>query len=343
MPPQNTASTSAQTWVFKVIILTAALLVLGLGAFWYNTSEKNALLGMPQVGGLLLTLQDKDTKNFNIYEYSFETGALEPFFTNNHSNLTAALSADYGHVAYMSRQTNEQAYQLYVMNTATQTLTQVTNDANNIKREPAWSRSGAYLAYAVQPAGLQGAELSYPDNWQTFVVDREGKTLGVVGGLHPFFSPDDKTLFVVRANGIYAFPMEQFSVGDGMPAALDGALVVPTITDSELPASRSTKVVVSPDQAKLAWLVPKEGFVRVFSVKEWSPLTLAKDDDIQAIAYNAAFSPDSKFLALQQAQMVGGELTNAKIAIYKLSNLRTTDVLDLRSYNPSFVWLGGWR
>jgi len=343
MPPQDTTSKPAQTRLFKIAVLTATLLVLGLGAFWYKTNEHRAI-GVPKTGGLLLTLQDKDTKQFTLYEYSFATGALEPFFTNTQSNLTGAFSADYRHLAYMSRQKNNTPYQLYVMNTATAELTQVTNDANTIKREPSWSRTGAYLAYAVQPAGLQGADLSNPDRWQTFLVDRAGKTLGVVGGLHPFFSPDDKTLFVLRANGIYAFPVEQFTANDaGVPDALDGTLVVPTITSPDLPASRSAKVVVSPDQAKLVWLVPKQELVRVFTVVEWSPLTLVKDADIQTIAYGAAFSPDNQFLALQQAQLVSGELANAKIAVYKLSDLRMNEVLDLSSYNPGFIWLGGWR
>ncbi len=344
MPPLTTTTQPARPWRFKILALVGVLVLLALGAFWYGAGGKDSLLGMPQTGGLLLTLQDKDTKNFTMREYSFATGALEPLFANNQNNLTGAFSADGTQVAYMSRQTNDQAYQLYVMNTATKALTQVTNDANRIKREPVWSRSGAYIAYVVQPAGLQGADLSNPDRWQTFLVDRVGKTLGVVGGLHPFFSPDDKTLFVLRANGIYAFPVEQFTANDaGVPDALDGTLVVPTITNPDLPASRSAKVVVSPDHAKLAWLVPKEHFVRVFTVENWSPLTLVKDADIHTIAYGGAFSPDNQFLALQQAQLVGGELANAKIAVYKLSDLRMNEVLDLSSYNPGFIWLGGWR
>lgn len=328
------------------------LFVLGT---WYLYSRgifsgtRAVIDGQPLVGELFVTLQDTTNKTPDVYSYVLGLGELKPFFGTNRNNMTAVFSADYKRIAYMSRQKGEKAYQLYTLGADRTNLKQVTNDANPIKREPVWSHSGAYIAYAVQPGGLTGANLSSPNNWQVFITSTEGKTLGVVSGTNPFFSPNDEVLFVLRAEGIYALDMAQFT----QPKATTGAqgivspearLVVPTIADPKLPASRSMKISVSPDGRRLAWSVPKEGFVRIATIIQWEPLAIEKDKDIRATAYYSVFSPDSQFVALQQADVASdGKLSNARVVAYKLSNFHSAKVLDLSAYDPSFMWLTAWR
>lgn len=333
-------------------IAGGVLIILSAIGLWYLYSRGlfsgvNAVIdGQPLVGELFLTLQDTTNKTPDVYSYVFGVGELKPFFGTNRNNMTAAFSADYKKIAYMSRQKDERAYQLYVLDADRSKLKQITNDANRIKREPVWSHNGAYIAYAVQPGGVSGAKLSTPDSWQIFITTAAGKTLGVVSGTNPFFSPNDEVLFVLRADGIYAIDMPQFtqSKNAAVVTAPQAKLVVPTIADPKLPASRSMRLSVSPDGKRLAWSVPKEGFVRVATITQWEPLTIQKDKDIKTTAYYSVFSPDSQFLALQQADAASdGKLSKARIVVYKLSNFHSAKVLDLSAYDPSFMWLTAWR
>jgi len=303
-------------------IVGGVFIILFILGSWYLYS-RGIFIGTRAVideqaltGESFLTLQDTTNKTPDVYSYIFGVGELKPFFGTNRNNMTAVFSADYKRIAYMSRQKGEKAYQLYTLGADRTNLKQVTNDANPIKREPVWSHSGAYIAYAVQPGGLTGANLSSPNNWQVFIISTEGKTLGVVSGTNPFFSPNDEVLFVLRAEGIYALDMAQFiqpkttSVQTIMSP--EARLVVPTIADPKLPASRSMKLSVSPDGRRLAWSVPKEGFVRIATITQWEPLVIEKDKDIKTTAYYSVFSPDSQFVALQQADAVSdGKLSNA--------------------------------
>jgi hypothetical protein len=327
-------------------------IILFAVGFWYLYTrgifnEVRAVIdGQPLAGELFITLQDTANKTPDVYSYMLGAGELKSFFGTNRNNMTAAFSADYKKIAYMSRQKGERAYQLYVLDADRSQLQQITNDANRIKREPVWSHNGAYIAYAVQPEGVTGADLSTPNSWQIFITTAAGKTLGVVSGTNPFFSPNDEVLFVLRADGIYAIDMPQFTQAANAAAVTSSQarLVVPSIADPKLPVSRSMKIAVSPDGRRLAWSVPKEGFVRIATVTQWEPLTIEKDKDLKVTAYYSVFSPDSQFVALQQADAASdGKLSNARVVAYKLSNFHSAKVLDLSAYDPSFMWLTAWR
>ena len=339
------------------LALCALLLAVVAGfSYLYQYKQRGAgtMLGQSKLTGTLyLTLNTgNNMAGSNIYTFNLSTKSLAPIFQNGRSNQTPAFSVAGDKLAYASRGVGDTAYQLYGLTTSGQHYFQVTRDANQIKREPVWSSDGAHLAYSVQPppvAGTSTQNLLLPSNWLVFITDLSQHSNLVGVGADPFFSPDGKTLFALQNNGLRAVSVASVLATSTKTKSSQlvtfGPLLVPPPTGTTTPALKSMKISLSPDGTHLAWSVPTKGFVRIYSIKSWAPLTLVQEKDLPLTALYSTFSPDSKSLALEQVTLdpATKKFVSPKIVIYSLSDYASIQALDLSNYSTAYSGISAWR
>jgi WD40 repeat protein len=178
-----------------------------------------------------------------------------------------------------------------------------------------------------------------------FITDLNKSTHLVGVGDDPFFSPDGKELFALQNDGLHAVEVSTITASANKQNPTFGTMLVPPPTGTKTPALRSMKISVSPDGTHLAWSVPTSGFVRIYRVQSWAPLSLLFEKDIPLTALYSTFSPDSKYLALEQVALDAAtkKFINPHIVIYRLSDYASVDALDLSAYSTSYSGISAWR
>lgn len=333
-----------------LLVLVVVVVLWASFRSFHGTSTKGTYLdGVPLTGSLYLTLRDPSSSNLklNVYTFNLSTQKLAPLFINDKLNITPDISPDGTQVAFMSRWSTELAYQLFVVNTASMNVEQITQDANNFKQDPIWSRDGTRVAYVVQGTG-KNLNSDLPNSWFVFVADIAQHTQQVVSaGVDPFFSPDGKTLFVLQNDGIHAVDLSKLhtSTKPGQSQLSTSTLVVPTITGTTTPASQTMKIALSHDATHLVWTAPRHGLVRVFKITSWAPLALVAEKDLPANTYYAVFSPDSQYLALEEVDLEDASTkpTNARVVVYHLGDYNSTSVTSLSAYSAPYIRLTAWQ
>ena len=343
-------------------VLLGALASVGL--YYVSQQHKGVQLGQTKlVGTLYLTLNPvAHPSDINIHTFNLANRTLAPLLANGRINITPGLSASGNKLVYMSRGKNENAFQIYGMTTDKQAFFQMTEDANQFKREPVWSSDDMHVAYSVQTASAASASsLQLPNSWLVFITNlaKEAKLAGL--GANPFFSPDGKVLYALQNDGIHGVSVASLypaptksKTATATQSATFGPLLVPTIAGtvatneqqatSTAGALKNMKISVSPDGKRLAWSVPTRGFVRIFAVTSWAPLTLAPEKDLPVTALFSTFSPNSQYLALEQVVLdANKQFVNPKIVIYSSVDWEKVEALDLSAYTTKYLWLSAWR
>ena len=329
----------------KLLIIGIICFVIFAASFFvYRIQNKGIELGGNKlVGSLYLTLSPlSNSSKLDIYTFDLSNKSLSPLLSNKRDNITPALTVGGDTVAYASKGGEEAAFQIYSMSLQSKYSSPLTQDANPHKSEPTWSSDNIHVAYSVQSLSTS-TNLLFPSNWLVFVTDNEknAKLAGV--GSNPFFSPDGQTLFVLQNDGIHSMSVASLYNTKSKQQAGFSKLLVSSITGAGR-ALKSMKISVAPDGKRLAWSVPTEGYVRIFGVNSWAPLTLVPEKDIPVTALGAAFSPDSQYLALEQVTTaVDAKFTNPKIVIYSLKDYASVTALDLSAYSTKSLWLSAWR
>ncbi len=327
------------------------LAVVGGGLYYYySTHVRGVQLGGKALKGTLyLTLNPlTDPAKVDIYTFDLSNKALKPLLRNDRQNLTIGLSTDGSKMVYASREKGESAYQLYGRNTFSSTNDfQLTDDLNKFKREPVLSSDNSHVVYSVQPVAAASStpNLALPNSWLIFITDL-AKNIKLVGvGTNPFFSPDGATLYMLQNDGIHGVMLSDIKAATlkNPLMAKQMPLALPLPQGVSL-ARKSMKISISADGTRLAWSVPDQGVVHIYTVSSWSPLTMTPEKDIPATAYFTAFSPDGQYLALQEENIdAAGQTTNPKITIYNLADGQKVQALDLDKYSTKYLWLSAWR
>jgi Tol biopolymer transport system component len=330
LPVENKKS---YTPVFIAILSIIILGVLGYLIYFYYPSIKAGKVG----GTIYLSLiPNNESKPLGIYTLDIKNRKLKEFLVDESANLSPTFTADGTKMAFARKEAGQDYFQILVATPNSKEMKKVTDDLNwRVKREPVWSPSGEKIAYIVQDFRRPSA---VPDAWEVFLADLSGKSEFIARGVNPIFSPDGTKLLILGDKGLYVYDLFK-NASDNPVNGKMGEVVVPLSNNG---GSQTMKLSVSPDKSKLAWSSPLNGVVRVYDITSWNPFAIKLIKEMSIHAYWSLFSPDDKYLALQEVDW-GLIPKNPRVAIYDLVNYERYEVINLENYIQPYLWMSAWQ
>lgn len=228
------------------------------------------------------------------------------------------------------------AFQIFTSTVSGTDVQQVTRTPDKYKREPVFSPSGTLIAYISHNTltSANDPDPDFPESWSTYLTDSQGNAVKVAAGTNPLFSPDGKQLLVLQNDGLHAFDISAWK----KPKAL--GLVVKTVGGR---ASSAMKLSVSADKKMLAWPSVGVGSVVVSRINSWSPFSISPLIVMQTKAYWTVFSPDGKYLAVEEWRKDSSGNESPIIMGYDLSNGRSQKIVTLMGDDKAYLWFGSWK
>lgn len=293
-------------------------------------------------GNLYLSLVKNDGKDVpNLYTYdlgqassSLKMLLLDKTTKNGSFNLSPSVSPDGERLVFarvdvpVLGKINDTTIQIYTSDISGKNVKQITNTPEAYKREPIFSPSGNLIAYIARDAS---SDPDLPESWTTFLTDGKGSMVKVANGCDPIFSPNGKTLLILQKNGVYSFNINEWK----KPVA--GKIAFLT---SVYPESYSSKMTTSPDGKMIA--VSSQGGFFVARIN-WDTFKLDRFMLVDARAVWLSFSPDSKYLAVDEWRKDEKGNEYPIIMGYDLSNGLSETIINLSEYDKSYIWLGSWK
>ena len=339
-----------RTFVIILASIVAILLAVGV-LFLIFTEERSPESYFNPKGTLYLSLipADKATSSpIGIYTYTFPRGIWNRVLVDDerrdgsvyYANFSSSLSDDGTAMTFVRKEeNNESARQIYISSPDGKGIRQITNTAEEMKREPVFNPSKDLIAYVVLNSPLNDlASFRIPESWSTYLSDMSGKVTEVSKGINPMFSRDGKRLLVLKNKGLYMFDISN------PQKPTEKGLVIPIVGDGKR-ASRTMELSLSLDRTKLAWSVPAQNKVFVYDIISWDKFSFELKTIILANkAYWPTFSPDGKALALQEERVSeGGEKYNVVVA-YNLDGPRAKkDIVNLENFAIGHIWFDVWQ
>lgn len=280
-----------------------------------------------------------------IYSYSLDKQQLQSVLVGDNTkntyftNMSPSISPDKSIMAFARRQNNNAgaigSYQIFTSNLSGKNINQITYARGPYKREPVFSRDGNYLAYVAENASSSLLKLNYeiPNNWSVYITDMGGNVSFISNGLRPVFSPDGKKLLVMRSDGLHLFNIEN------LKAPKDLGIVAKAIGEWN---TKAMKVIVSQDGSMLAWASPHKGNLVVYKINSWDKFSLFPLMQISARAYWPVFSPDGKYLAVDEVRKNITGKDYSVIFVYDLQSGESKKAVNLDGYDYAYLWFGAW-
>lgn len=298
-------------------------------------------------GTLYLALRKIDG-NFDLGIYAFNiNGIVGSRFTtifadriaadgNYYISLSPSVSSDGKKLVFSRGKVSEQLFQIFTSDLSGGNLRQITSTPDKYKREPVFNAAGNLIAYISHntKSSANDPDPEIPENWSTYLTNLEGNVVKVFNGVNPIFSPDGTKLLILENDGLHAFDITEWT----KPKPL--GLVVGTVGGR---ASQTMKIAVSSDGSMMAWPSIKAGELVVSRITDWDKFALSPLLVIKTKAYWSAFSPDGKYLAVDEWRKDASGNEYPIIMGYDLSNGASEKIVTLESDDKAFLWLGSWK
>lgn len=303
------------------IILLLVIIVLSAAFVWLNFS-----IGTLS-GKIYLTLKPDQPNTFTqIYSFDLSSKKLEKLENDGFVIITNSFLPGNQVQAFAVFNFGE-PMQIYTGNADMTYKKKITRSQTQLKRLPAWSPDGQYIAFAAKDSNE--GDLLVPDNWKVYITDLEGNERLISPGSHPMFSPDGKEILALRNDGLYLF-----DVAD----KISGKRVLPIVNGS---AFLSMKLSLSKDKKMLAWTDIGKSRVYLYKIDSWDKFSINRVKEISVNAFWPVFSPDGKHLALQEIDKVG--TTNPRLIAYNLETLEKEKLIDLSEYLQEGMFVTDWQ
>lgn len=179
------------------------------------------------------------------------------------------------------------------------------------------------------------------DAWGVYVVDPETQLVELIGkGIDAVWSPDGTSLVYLGSNGIKQHTLSSKTTRD---------VALPGFT-KEVKAGTNMNLDVSPDGTLLAITSPNDSLLSLFEISAWQELILVKSEKYQSIIqknttfYWPTFSPDSKFIAVQVADIDANQnQINPRIEILRLKDMQTVRLIPIDKFDFQRAFIDGWE
>lgn len=328
-PPQAHTRSIIAGVLLLLVVLCASVLYLRPsfirdvlpGSSSKELSTHGALYLTLQAGGLRVPYTlDPDAGTLSIGTTAGSDGLLE-----------STLSPDGNTRVYLCKEGNGPV-QICMSQQAVRNHIQLTQSAHESKRGLRWSRDNAHILFTARISKSSEDKPYNPDDWGVFMVGlQDGKEHFIATGTSPFFSPDSRTVYYLRANGMHGTVLQSGET----------ALVWP-LEGGE--AHRFMALAVSPSGSHIAWTNALadgwKGNLSLFEVKSWHPFSMAQKARITLPAMQVVFSPDSGSLAFNTApDPASGEAP--AIYVLKLDG-EPERIFNLQAYDRETV-ISDWR
>jgi len=291
-------------------------------------------------GTLYLSLMKINGQNaLGIYAFNINGTAGSKFTTILASKISAnifpSVSADGEELVFIRGKPNDPIPQIFMSDISGENIRQITNTPDKYKGEPIFSPSGELIAYESATSSVNNSDLGIPESWSTYLIDTNGSTVKIANGINPIFSPDGGKLLILQNDGLHLYDISVWT----KPKPL--GLVVKTIGGSK--ASGTKQIEVSADGEMIAWSSTDAENVVVSRINSWDTFSISPFLTIKTKAYWPVFSPDGKYLALDEWRKDGAGNEYPVIMGYDLSNGTSEKIVTLLSDNKEALWLGAWK
>ncbi|MDP2820709.1 MAG: hypothetical protein Q8O39_00700 [bacterium] len=276
------------------------------------------------------------TSTIGVYEFDVKKKTLKEFLRNDScSNFILDFSADSEKIVFVSDCQSDKEYIAVGKSDKSEIkklMTTLPGEEETLKSRAIFSPDGKTIAITLME--LKGDLLA--ESWPSFIVDLNGNIKLSTYGVMPLFSPDGKNLLVLKNPGIYKINLETEETERVIEFRdKDNKLILGQV---------NMMLSLSPDGKKLAWSnVDREEFY-VFEINSWEPFTYKLLAQIKTNAFWSSFSPDGKYLAVQEADMKeDGSSGNPIISIFETCSFSKLFSYSLNKYDPMQMWITEWK
>lgn len=286
-------------------------------------------------GKISLSLRESPLgKHTAIYEFDVIKKELTEFLSDSCNNFGLSFSKNGEKITYLS-DCQESATQVFVADSNGGNSKQVTKSKpeKEMKARPVFSPDGEKIAFATLP--FEGDILA--EDGKVYVTDLKGNEEFLTSGTMPIFSPDGKYLLILKNPGLYLFNLETKEA--------ERVLELRDEKQDLITGKRNMMASLSPTGDKLAISnVDREEFY-VFGISSWEPFKAQLTAQIKMTGFWNAFSPDGKYLAVQEADIdkMTSASKNPRLSISETCAFSKLSSFSLGDYDPYAMWLASWQ
>lgn len=366
--------TNTLKFVIKITLLFLCVTLLVLLYKKYTdeaAARQRSTLALNSISGkLVYALSPEPERLTDIFEYDLSTGVESKLFDEkNLIKFSPSISPDGRFIAFSAAPIDftskllfphTEHLQIYIYDREDKSVEKISTSTTTFRNKMAkWSPDGRYILYHGYKASAWEANLSVrePNNWLIYLYDTKTKeTREMSEGIENLWAPSGTDFFYLKNDGIHVRNI--FSDQDiFLIEVADSAGNNPNVK-----ASGGMTLGVSSDGSKLAWASPKTKEVVLYDISYTPKLSVKLKHRLKtgdAEVYHAVFSPDNKFIAVQESEFPidrlrvkgapGNELslpelnlTKPRITIYELENFRAKKIRDLVGYDFFGTSLSQW-
>jgi hypothetical protein len=364
--PEPTASTEKNSHAYPTlaIIIVALFFLAAVGIVSYgplpqfSNEQESETLGEPLEGLLIMALAvrvDDGTSRISIAPSTYDlmyrevqvTDAAKLAASPDGMNLAYQhiFSPDGNYVTFLGATNVEsvtsisqmplqiyradvygaQSYEDFI--TKIRNAEQMTTDTSMFRQAPSVSNAG-YVLYTAHSREAELAVFTAEANeWSVYLVMPGGTDRMLTRGISPKWVAEDMFVFL-KNDGLYSY-----SVTTGVEKKVWGTEGIVTAISS---------LEVSDDYQHIAWLAPESGYVTLLRALNWDTGVLEEKGFIPSPGIAAVFSPDSRFIAVQE--LVENESSATGIQFFDVESLElVAPPITFTDVDPNQTFLTDWR
>ncbi len=344
---ENVSQDKAKYHTVLIYTLLASIILLSCGGVYYGVmkymnplsstevlSEQNDEITKvtPDVtpfapkGNMYLSLSLEGSKEMGIYEFNFERNTLYPYYLpKNGFAFTGEFKDSSSTTLLVSEFSNNNVPQIKEIKNGNPSP--LTESDIHMKRHPSYSKALNAIIYGGKDsnAGVLGA----PNEFNVYMKTPGGKDVKVGQGAMPALTPDEKSVVVLKSDGLYKLSLVDQSSEQIWKTASDGTAF-------------NQQFSISPKGKYIAWTYPDGRAIYVLEVSSWTPFNAELKYTIKEHAFWPVFSPDEEYIAFEEVDWTSPP-SNARLVVMSLNSLEKKGVFDLSSFDQLSLFINEWK
>lgn len=290
----------------------------------------------PPEGKIYLTLKPVKGGNLGLYYFDVKEKKIGNFLVDEYNNWFLDFSDDGEKIVFLSDRAGGYP-QIFVSDKNGKNIKQITKTKYNEtgdRWKPVFTPDGQRIFYMFWPRVFgQLAESLF-----IYSTDLEGNEQFFDKGSSFAFIPKTNKLLISKNAGIYLIDFDKREI--------DKAIELRNETEELILGDvNMTKMNISPDGKYLSFSNLTRNEFYVFEIVSLDPFVPELRTIMNKIGFWSAFSPDGKYLAIQEAEGFdkNGKPVNPKLVIYDTCKFNKVLEYPLNEYSGGDMWINDWR